>query len=483
MDYSHIERAVLGALLLDNQLWPQVSWLGGDDFSLQGNKIIFRAVADRLNADRPVDLITLCDELRRRNELEKVGDVSYISSLIDGLPERSNIQPWAQILKREAALRRIRDEGLAISIAAEAPDANVAALHGRLADLAQEQDNATSQIRSVADIPDICDCDIKPPQWLAEGLLPRGALILWAGSDGSAKTWLALALAAAVAQGSEFLDRQCVRSVAVYLDYENPGHEVQARVQKLCGPNPWLKIWGNWAAQAPPQIGDPLLLKFCKETQPLLVIDPLRLGHDFDENDATEMISVMRHLRSYVAAGATVVILHHVAKAEGSGYRGSSAIRGACDVAILQQMSGEGLISLKVQKNRFGERGSFNVQPDFEAGIFSSTDTPADTERRDVVGEMKDLIRANPGMTQEQIIKQVRVNKAKGCQMLRSNEGTLWLVEEGAHNRRCYFPIPSCSAVPMCSGTTRTLGTTEAAVPVVPHPLGWNNGTAQEYPN
>jgi len=430
-----------------------------------------------------VDFITLCEELRRRNELERVGDVSYISSLLDGLPERSNIQPWAQILKREAALRHIRDEGLAISKAAEEPDADIATLRGQLADLAQEQDKCTPHIRSIADIPDICDCDIIPPEWLAEGLLPRGALILWAGSDGSAKTWLVLNLAAAVAEGGEFLGRHCVQSVAVYLDYENPGHEVQARVQKLCGRNPWLKIWGNWAAQAPPQIGDPLLLKFCEETQPLLVIDPLRMGHDFDENDATEMTPVMRHLRSYVAAGATVVILHHVAKAEGSGYRGSSAIRGACDVAILQEMSTDGLISLKVQKNRFGQRMNFTVQPDFEAGMFSLTDAPAGAERRDVAGEMKDAIRAQPGMTQEQIIRQVRVNKRKGCEILRSNEGTLWLAEEGARNSRCYFPIPSCSAVPMCSGTTGTLGTTEAAVPVVPHPIGWNNGTAQEYPN
>ena len=483
MDCTHIERAVLGAVLLDNQLWPQVSCLGSDDFSLQGNKIIFRVVADLLNAGRPVDLLTLCDELKRRNELERVGDVSYVSSLIDGFPERSNIQPWAQILKREAALRRIRDEGLTISRAAEAADADIAALRGRLADLAQEQEETTSQIRALADIPDIFDCDIKPPEWLVDGLIPRRALILWAGTDGCAKTWLSLALVAAVAEGGEFLGRQCVHSVAVYLDYENPGHEVRARVQKLCGRNPWLKIWGNWASQMPPQIGDPLLPKFCKDTQPLLVIDPLRMGHDFDENDATEMVAVMRHLRSYVAAGATVVILHHVAKAEGSGYRGSSAIRGACDVAILQEMSKDGLISLKVQKNRFGKRSSFTVQPDFEAGMFTLTDAPTVMERRDVTGEMKDAIRANPGMTQEQIIKHVRVNKAKGCEILQANEGTLWFSEVGAHRSRRYFPIPTCSDVPLCSGTTRTPGTTGAAVPVVPHPLGWNNGTAQEYPN
>src|SRR5215469_3654004 len=133
MDATYTERALLGALLLENQLWPQVSYLSGDDFSLQGNKIIFRAVADLLNAGQSVDLVTLCDELRRRNELERVGDVSYISSLIDGLPERSNIQPWAQILKRKAALRYIRDEGLAISKAAEAPDADIATLRGQLA--------------------------------------------------------------------------------------------------------------------------------------------------------------------------------------------------------------------------------------------------------------------------------------------------------------------------------------------------------------
>jgi hypothetical protein len=56
---------------------------------------------------------------------------------------------------------------------------------------------------------------------------------LWAGTDGCAKTWLTLALAVAVAENGEFLGRKCVHGVAIYLDYKNAGHEIQARLQKI----------------------------------------------------------------------------------------------------------------------------------------------------------------------------------------------------------------------------------------------------------
>ena len=77
----------------------------------------------------------------------------------------------------------------------------------------------------------------------------------------------------------------------------------------------------------------------------------------------------MKHLRSYASAGATVVILHHPAKSEGSSGRGSSVIRGAVDVAYLQELSQEsGLITLRCLKNRFGDRPAITIKRNLRPG-------------------------------------------------------------------------------------------------------------------
>jgi len=235
MDSNNTGRAILSALLLNNAIWPQLTGVDPSDFSLEANRQIFRVSADLLHAGQPADVTTVVDELERRSELERIGGRGYLGELLNGL-ERKDIRPWVKILKREAGLRRVRHETEAISQLAAAPNADIGVLSRRLKDLGNEAagyGDTTPQIRVVADLPDIYDCEIKPPDWLVDGLIPRGALILWAGTDRCAKTWLTLALSAAVAEGREFLGRKCVHGVAIYLDYENPGQDSGASAKDV----------------------------------------------------------------------------------------------------------------------------------------------------------------------------------------------------------------------------------------------------------
>lgn len=54
---------------------------------------------------KPVDIITLTEELRTQQQLEAVGGVAYIASLTDGLPQRPSIQHYVKIVKDKALLR------------------------------------------------------------------------------------------------------------------------------------------------------------------------------------------------------------------------------------------------------------------------------------------------------------------------------------------------------------------------------------------
>jgi len=100
------ERSILGAVLLDNDVYPQAAEsLKAEDFSLDSHRRIYMRMTDLNSTGRPVDIITLTEELGRHKEVESVGGVAYISSLTEGLPRRENIEHYVKIVKDKAMLR------------------------------------------------------------------------------------------------------------------------------------------------------------------------------------------------------------------------------------------------------------------------------------------------------------------------------------------------------------------------------------------
>jgi replicative DNA helicase len=102
------ERSILGAVLLDDKaLLTVFEILKPQDFYLEQNRRIFEKMLLLMNSARPVDLITLKDELQRSNQLESVGGAAYLASLTDGLPRAMNIEFYAQIIREKSTLRRL----------------------------------------------------------------------------------------------------------------------------------------------------------------------------------------------------------------------------------------------------------------------------------------------------------------------------------------------------------------------------------------
>ena len=100
------ERSILGAILLDNSLYDQAAeHIGADHFSLDAHRRIYSRMHDLQETGRPVDMITLVEELDRRKEVEAIGGVAYLSSLIDGVPDRPSIEHYVRIVKNKALLR------------------------------------------------------------------------------------------------------------------------------------------------------------------------------------------------------------------------------------------------------------------------------------------------------------------------------------------------------------------------------------------
>lgn len=100
------ERAVLGAIILDNHLALQAEvLLKSTDFFVRANKFVFDAMMRMSHDNVEINPITLGDALRRDGVLEQVGGVAFISELTYGLPHFTNVATYAKLIKERAAER------------------------------------------------------------------------------------------------------------------------------------------------------------------------------------------------------------------------------------------------------------------------------------------------------------------------------------------------------------------------------------------
>jgi replicative DNA helicase len=102
------EKTILGAILLDNLAHSEAAEkLEPDDFSLDSHRRIYQRMGELLSEQRPVDIVTLSNELARYKEIEAVGGVAYLASLTEGLPRRPVIEEYIKIVKDKSLLRRL----------------------------------------------------------------------------------------------------------------------------------------------------------------------------------------------------------------------------------------------------------------------------------------------------------------------------------------------------------------------------------------
>ncbi|HEU5399997.1 MAG TPA: replicative DNA helicase [Terriglobales bacterium] len=100
------ERSILGGILLDNFLQNEAAaTLQAEHFFLDSHRRIYQRMLDLNEFGKPIDIISLADELGRHKELESVGGVAYLTSLTDGVPRRQSIEHYIRLVKDKALLR------------------------------------------------------------------------------------------------------------------------------------------------------------------------------------------------------------------------------------------------------------------------------------------------------------------------------------------------------------------------------------------
>ena len=102
------EQSILGSILLDNQALNNVlEILSVKDFYNEAHRRIFAATIELSDRNEPCDLITLTNVLKNNKQLDAVGGMAYLASLVDNVPSAANAAYYAKIVKEKAILRML----------------------------------------------------------------------------------------------------------------------------------------------------------------------------------------------------------------------------------------------------------------------------------------------------------------------------------------------------------------------------------------
>jgi len=84
-----------------------LSIISPEDFYKDSNRKIIEKIISLVDKGKPVDVVTLSEELQKEGTLDEVGGASYVSSLMDGIPKSLNVEFYAQIIKEKSLLRQL----------------------------------------------------------------------------------------------------------------------------------------------------------------------------------------------------------------------------------------------------------------------------------------------------------------------------------------------------------------------------------------
>ncbi|MEO5361432.1 MAG: replicative DNA helicase [Nitrospirota bacterium] len=100
------EQFVLGAILLESEaIYKALEVITPADFYKTSHRCIFSAMLSLLDNSEPIDIITLVDQLRKQDDIEKAGGVSYLSTIQNSVPTSANIVYHCKIIREKAILR------------------------------------------------------------------------------------------------------------------------------------------------------------------------------------------------------------------------------------------------------------------------------------------------------------------------------------------------------------------------------------------
>src|SRR5678810_871496 len=103
-----LEEAVLGAIMLEKSAFDSViEILKPECFYLESNQRIFRSFQSLAQKSQPIDILTVVEELRLKEELDMVGGPYYVTRLTNSVVSSANIEAHARIILQKFIQREL----------------------------------------------------------------------------------------------------------------------------------------------------------------------------------------------------------------------------------------------------------------------------------------------------------------------------------------------------------------------------------------
>ncbi|MFM2006241.1 MAG: hypothetical protein RLZZ09_1896 [Pseudomonadota bacterium] len=201
----------------------------------------------------------------------------------------------------------------------------------------------------------------QPCEWHIKGVIPKADLIVLYGASGSGKSFVALDMAAAIAQGVSWQGHRVNKANAVIIAAEGAGG-VGKRIRAYCNRHGINEADFDLGViiQPPDVIKDVDITELAKALKEhaadIFVIDTFaQVTPGANENSSEDMGRALRNIRILTqVTGATALIVHHAGKDAARGARGWSGIRAAADAELEVSANDSGRL-LKITKMKDGD--------------------------------------------------------------------------------------------------------------------------------
>jgi len=102
------EKSLLGAVLIDEETLADISeHVTAKDFYEKRHAIIYSGMIRLYEKHKPVDLLTLTEELKRKDEIETIGGSAYLTELTNYVPTAAHAEAYAELVAQKAVRRRL----------------------------------------------------------------------------------------------------------------------------------------------------------------------------------------------------------------------------------------------------------------------------------------------------------------------------------------------------------------------------------------
>ncbi|HWO20532.1 MAG TPA: replicative DNA helicase [Kofleriaceae bacterium] len=101
------EASILGGILLRNEVLTQLDTLEVDDFYDMRHKIVFGAIRALESAAKPIDVVTVENEIEKQGKLDAIGGIAFLGELALRVPTADNVVAYAEIVSDKHQARKL----------------------------------------------------------------------------------------------------------------------------------------------------------------------------------------------------------------------------------------------------------------------------------------------------------------------------------------------------------------------------------------